>query len=156
MNAFHLLLLTIAMLLVGRPICGQTVLVLSSYSTSDCNPINLLPFNLTVPLGTCLNNHDFDAVNCTLLSGCISKLSSQGRGFIPYDALVNCTNAQPMYLSVRPVFSPVTNELHVDLYVISEQCNMIPVPLNFKYGECASAFSISKSCNISGSSVSWL
>ena len=148
--AFVALALTAAASVLSAP----TELLLTSYVASECNehPLN---FNVSVPLGTCLNNHDFNKVACGTLNGCIGNLTMQYGATIPYEGLVNCTGASAMPLSVMPTFDEATNQLQVKLYVISHACWGIPVTLHFSRGQCASQFAISSSCGIAGSSVAW-
>jgi hypothetical protein len=130
-------------------------LVLSSWVSSACNGAQE-PYNVTVPLGICLNNHDFDAVDCTLLTKCLtSSLPSRyGSKTFPYVALVNCSRAPAMSLSVLNSVSG--NTLTAKIYPLQKTCGAIGLPLHYSYGECASTFALAKHCGIAGASLTWM
>ena len=133
-----------------------TYLILSSYSDASCDPATMLPFNLTVPLGSCLNNHDFDKAPCEVLQGCVTNLTAVYGPTVPYEAMVNCTAAPSMHLSVLPTYDAAASELEVKVYAISKACWGLGLPLHFASGACASTFAVSKHCGVSGASVSWV
>lgn len=134
---------------------AQSYLILSSYTNSDCDASSVLPYNVSVQLDQCLNNHDFNKVPCDNLTTCLDSLSSGGQT-IAYEDLVNCTGAPSMLLSVFQTYDSSSNELAVKVYPLSRACGDIPLPLHYQYGACASTFALSKSCGISGASVSWV
>jgi hypothetical protein len=128
--------------------------VLNSFNTSDC--AGALPYNITIPLGECLNNHDFDKVSCGRLQGCLATLSRPSP-YIAYAALVNCTAAPAMDLSVRGALIDGGAGLRLHVYPLQKTCKYLGVPMTFhEKNKCASTFALSKHCGIAGSSISWM
>lgn len=137
---------------------SPSYLVLSSYSSTTCDPSTAYAFNLTIPLGQCLNNHDFNSADCNVLDKCLHvTLPKQFPSLtFPYEALVACTGAPKMHLSVNPSFDASVNKLAAKIYPLVEACEDLPLTLHYSAGECASKFAVSKKCNVGGSSVSWI
>lgn len=131
-------------------------LVLSSYKDAKCDPRTRVPLNLTIPLGECLNNHAFDKVSCSILTQCITQLHNDVGPQVPYEALVNCTAAPSMRLSVTPTYDAARDQLKATVYALSRTCFSIPIGLHYDAGECASTFALSKGCGVAGASVAWI
>ena len=135
---------------------AQQSLIMSSYNTSSCDPAGILPFNLSIPMGQCLNNHDFTVPTCPVLLNCITTLTRSVGPVFPYESLVNCSQAPPMLLSVIPSYDTSAGQLKITLYALSQECWGVPVPMHFTWGECASVFALSGKCGIAGASVTWV
>lgn len=149
----------LVLLAAATPAFAAQFAVLQSFANSDCSGNNF-PLNITIPLGSCLNNHQFDDVECDTLNQCFSALrvncSAYGPCYASYQSLVDCTGAPAMHLSVYQTVDEITQKLVAKVYALQEQCTALPITLRFGRGECASAFAISKSCGISGSALNWI
>ena len=150
-----LLLLAAVIATAGMVIGSPTHLILSSYVDKSCDPTQMLAFNVSVPLGECLNNHDFSKPTCETMSNCIGELTGTYGSTFPYEALVNCSGAPSMSLSVFPEWDSEAFNVEVKIYFISKACWGIPIPMHFTAGQCASQFALSGPCGMAGSSVSW-
>lgn len=134
---------------------APTHLILSSYVSKSCDPTQMQPFNVSVPLGSCLNNHDFNKPSCETMSNCIGQLTDMYGSTFPYESLVNCSGPPSMSLSVFPEWDAEAFNLEVKVYFISKACWGIPIPMHFTAGQCASQFALSGACGMAGSSVAW-
>ncbi len=110
-------------------------------------------FALTIPMGVCLNNHDFSKASCDKLEACLLRVPKGGT--MAYKDLVQCTGAPSMALSVRTEVDATTGRLRAFVYPLSRSCSGLPVVLHFGKKQCASLFAVSKKCGIAGAAVDW-
>ncbi len=135
----------------GPPSSNPSTVLLRSMTDKACS--GKPRFSLSIPTGTCLNNHDFNKVECSRLQACLARVP-QG-GVLPYEELVQCTGAPSMRLSVRQEVDPSTGRLRALIYPLSRSCSGLPIVLHFAKQQCASLFAVSKSCGIAGSALDW-
>jgi hypothetical protein len=104
-------------------------------------------------MGSCLNNRNFADVECGKLHACLAQVPPGG--VLDYEALVQCTGAPSLPLSVRTEVDPDTGRLRAFVYPFSRSCSDIPLVLHFDKKQCASIFAVSKKCGIAGAAVDW-
>ena len=145
-----MMFLSLALLFCCCMVMGQDVFYLRATPFANCS-VSRARVVLAIPLGTCLNNHDFSIVPCSKLLAC---LPGQFGAVMPYSALVNCTQAPSMHLSINSAISD-DNELQIKVYPLVRSCSDIPLPLSFSKGACASKFAVSSACGLAGATVDW-
>jgi hypothetical protein len=126
-------------------------MLLRSSSAKDCSTES--DFALTIPMGKCLNNHDFSKVACDKLQACLLRVPKGG--LLPYEDLVQCSGAPSMPLSVFQEVDATTGRLRALVYPLSRTCSDIPIVMHFAKQQCASLFAVSKQCGIAGAAVDW-
>ena len=114
-----------------------------SYLNNDCGG-NTTAANVTIATDTCLNNHDFSKVSCSILESCLNSVPTMS-----YEQLVECSGAPSMHLSV--ILTAFTDgAIKVHAYAGSKTCHGLSAPIPEEVGSCSTFFAFNKDCYASG------